>query len=74
MRNLVKERSISFGEFLEIMKKAYLETTFAKEECFEKSITHMREIYNERLRVAGKMTVDFADICAEIHTRLDPGL
>lgn len=74
MRSLAGERSISFEEFLEIMKKAYLETTFAKEEHFEKSTTHLKEIYDERLRVAGKMTVGFADVCAEIHTKLDPGL
>ncbi|AKM84355.1 TPA: hypothetical protein DCZ46_03340 [Candidatus Campbellbacteria bacterium] len=74
MHSLAKERKISFSEFLEIMKKAYLETTFASEESFEKSTTHLREIYDERLRVAGEMTVDFADVCAEIHTKLDPGL
>ncbi|OGD69156.1 hypothetical protein A3E89_00940 [Candidatus Campbellbacteria bacterium RIFCSPHIGHO2_12_FULL_35_10] len=69
-----EHRKISFEEFLAIMEEAYMSTTFAKKEEFEKSIVHMEEIFKERVKVSGEMTLGFANLCAEIHTKLDPGL
>ena len=70
----ISGREITEKEFLDIIKKEYLKTTYATEVLFEDCIPKLKKVFEKKLQISGRVTLADAQICAGTYTVLDQGL